>query len=87
VDLSQVFNTRPSQELPKRLDADTLNRLHAALAEAGLNPNDPDGERLAHFRRMYEPYVFALAEHLEMSLPPWIPPTAQKDNWQTTAWE
>ena len=35
---------------------------------------------------MYEPYVFALAHHLNQTLPPWIPDHKSKDNWQTTAW-
>jgi hypothetical protein len=35
---------------------------------------------------MYEPYVYALANHLNQTLPPWIPQTKFKDNWQTTAW-
>ena len=35
---------------------------------------------------MYEPYVYALANHLSQSLPPWIPVKKGKDNWQTTAW-
>jgi hypothetical protein len=87
VDLSQVFNTRPKVDSLQRLDAETLTRLHEALQAAGLDPDDPSGERLAHFRRMYEPYVDALAQYLQMSLPPWIPPASQRDNWQTTAWE
>jgi hypothetical protein len=87
VDLSQVFNTQPKSENSNRLDAEGLNRLHSALRAAGLEPDDPEGQRLAHLRHMYEPYVGALANHLQMTLPPWIPPSAQKDNWQTSAWE
>ncbi len=29
---------------------------------------------------------YALANHLNQSLPPWIPVVKGKDNWQTTAW-
>jgi hypothetical protein len=87
VDLSQVFNTKPKTENLNRLDAEGLNRLHSALRAAGVEPNDPEGQRLAHLRHMYEPYVDALANHLQMTLPPWIPPSSQKDNWQTSAWE
>ena len=43
-------------------------------------------QRLTDLRRMYEPYIFALATYLNQSLPPWIPPKKGKDNWQTTAW-
>jgi len=87
VDLSQVFNTRPNIDHSDRLDPADLPRLQAALRAAGLDTDDVDGQRLAHFRRMYEPYVHALARFLRMSLPPWIPATSRKDNWQTTAWE
>jgi hypothetical protein len=87
VDLCQVFNTHPDLKSSNRLHSTDLIHLHAALRAAGLDPDDPDGQRLAHFRRMYEPYVEALGRHLQMDLPPWIPPSLQKDNWQTTAWE
>jgi hypothetical protein len=87
VDLCQVFNTQPDLENFNRLSVADLQRLHAALQAAGLDPDDLQGQRLAHFRRMYEPYVDALGRYLHMNLPPWIPKSAQKDNWQTTAWE
>ncbi len=87
VDLSQVFNTRPKLHEIKRLNADDLEHLHLALRAAGLEPDDPAGQRLAHFRSMYEPYVDALARYLQMELPPWVVTISRKDNWQTTAWE
>jgi hypothetical protein len=87
VDLSQVYNTAPSAGIENRLDDAGRERLHAALRAAGLEFEDVDGQRLAHFRHMYEPYVHALSLHLQMSLPPWMPTSPQKDNWQATAWE
>jgi len=41
---------------------------------------------LTEFRRLYEPYVCALAARLLISIPPWsrAPHAA---NWQTSAWE
>ena len=87
MDLSQVFNTKPDLQRLNRLDAAGLERLHAALRAAGLGPDDPDGQRLARLRQMYEPYVGALAQYLHMTLPLWIGTASQKDNWQTTAWE
>jgi len=87
VDLSQVFNTKPDFQSERRLDAPGLERLHNALRSTGLEPNDPDGQRLAHYRRIYEPYVDALARYLHMSLPPWVAPSTKKDNWQTSAWD
>jgi hypothetical protein len=87
VDLSQVFNTRPDVGNLSRLDPADIWRLHAALRAAGLEPDDPEGQHLIHLRRMYEPYVHALARFLHMNLPPWMAAPSQKDNWQTTAWE
>jgi ion channel len=87
VDLSQVFDTHPDFNRSDRLHPSDLPRLHAALQAAGLETEDVDGQRLAHFRRMYEPYVHALARFLRMNLPPWIATTSRKDNWQTTAWQ
>jgi len=87
VDLSQVFDTQPNLQRINRLSDTDLHRLHLALRGAGLDPKDPEGQRLMHLRRMYEPYVEALARYLQMDLPSWIPSSLQKDNWQTTAWE
>jgi Ion channel len=87
VDLSQVFNTQPDFQRVERLSDTDLHRLHLALRAAGLDPEDPEGQRLMHLRRMYEPYVETLARYLQMNLPLWIPSSLQKDNWQTTAWE
>jgi hypothetical protein len=87
VDLSQVFKTRPDFKFSSRLSDVDLQRVHASLAAAGLVAEDPDGQRLTHLRRLYEPYVDSLARYLHMSLPRWITTTPQKDNWQTTAWD
>jgi len=87
VDLCQVFNTQPDLKRSDRLRSTDLLHLHAALRAAGLEPDDPEGQRLTHFRRLYEPYVEALGRYLQMDLPPWLPTSVQKDNWQTTAWE
>jgi Ion channel len=87
VDLSQVFNTSPNFDCLNRLDASSLERLHATLRQAGWDVNDPEGERLAHLRQMYEPYVDALAQYLHMTLPPWVAASSHKDNWQTSAWD
>jgi len=58
------------------------------LAQRGtmLRATPEADRRLRELRQMYEPYVFALANHLNQTLPPWIPVKKGKDNWQTTAW-
>ncbi|HLZ13862.1 MAG TPA: potassium channel family protein [Candidatus Acidoferrum sp.] len=89
VDLSQVFGT-PPRELPQdRLPPSDLRRIRDILAQHGLKLNDGEAAdlRLAELRRMYEPYIHALASYLMQPLPPWIPQgKGKKDNWQTTAW-
>ncbi len=88
VDLSQVFSATPRALPHNRLPPEELLRLRTKLAQHGMKLRDtPESERkLNELRAMYEPYVFALANHLSQSLPPWIPVKKGKDNWQTTAW-
>jgi len=88
VDLSQVFKTVPRVLPEDRLPAEDLRRIRETLAQHGWKlRDDPEAEhKLSMMRQMYEPYLFALAEYLNLSLPPWIPGAKGKDNWQTTAW-
>jgi hypothetical protein len=88
VDLSQVFKTSPRGLPHNRLPAEDLKRICDMLAQHGLKMGNLSEmeERLADLRNMYEQYLFALAEYLSLSLPPWIPAARGKDNWQTTAW-
>jgi hypothetical protein len=88
VDLSQVFNTSPKELSADRLPPAELQHIRDVLAQHGLKLHDDAAadQRLADLRRMYEPYIYALANYLSQSLPPWIPPKQGKDNWQTTAW-
>jgi hypothetical protein len=88
VDLSQVFKTAPRALPHNRLSAEDLRRIRDTLAQHGVKLHDgPEADhQLAELRKMYEPYLYALAEYLNQSLPPWIPVKKGKDNWQTTAW-
>jgi len=88
VDLSQVFNTSPKELSADSLPHAELQHIRDVLAQHGLKLHDDAAadQRLADLRRMYEPYIYALANYLSQSLPPWIPPKKSKDNWQTTAW-
>lgn len=88
VDLAQVFSTPPGTS-EDRLPAADLERLRARLAGGGMRLKArPDfAERLTELRRMYEPYVVALARHLALPLPPWIRTVERPDNWQTSAWD
>ena len=88
VDLSQVFGTAPKPLPHDRLPAQDLRHIRDILAQHGLKLHDGEeaDRKLAEFRKMYEPYIFALANYLNQTLPPWIPLKKGKDNWQTTAW-
>jgi hypothetical protein len=88
VDLSQVFKTPPRALPHNRLPTPDLLRIRDVLAQHGVKLFDgPDADRkLTDLRNMYEPYLYALAEYLNLSLPPWLPAKKGKDNWQTTAW-
>jgi Ion channel len=89
VDLSQVFNTPPHMPSQNRLSPTDLLRLREMLADAGISlreGSDAD-QKLAALRAKYEPYVSALAEHLLVALPRWLPETDASDDWQTSVWE
>jgi Ion channel len=87
-DLSQSLGTKPHYHGHDRLPPADLAALRAALREAGvpLREGAEADEKLAKVRRMYEPYVSALADRLLMPLPPWLPAEGSKDAWQITAW-
>ncbi len=89
VDLAQVYGTPPLNPKLARLSPEDFARMRDSLAEVGLHlAHEEDAEkRLADIRRMYEPFVNALSEHLLVSLPPWIPTERTVDDWQTSAWD
>src|ERR1700676_4995094 len=87
-DLSQVFGPGPDSLPHDPLPAEQLRHIRDILAQHGLKLRDGEeaDRRLIELRRMYEPYIYALAAYLNQTLPPWIPQKKGKDNWQTTAW-
>jgi hypothetical protein len=87
-DLCQVFSATPRPPQNERLPKETLEKIRLKLAEHGANLSVlPEAhQKLLELRRLYEPYVNALAIHLDQTIPPWIPDKKSKDNWQTTAW-
>jgi len=88
VDLCQVFSAAPRALPYDRLPVEMLAHIRAKLAEHGtrLHSTPEADQKLLDLRKMYEPYVHALAIHLRLTLPPWAPTKKGKDNWQTTAW-
>jgi len=89
VDLAQVYGTPPVDSKLNRLLPADFARMRDALSEVGLRlRHEEDAEkRLYEMRRTYEPFVNALANHLLLNLPPWIPATKTVDDWQTSAWD
>jgi Ion channel len=89
VDLAQVVNARYNPNTPDRLSGQELNRLRQKLAERGtkLREDAAFEEKLDHLRSQYEPYAVAIALNLSITLPPWIHPERQKDNWQAGPWD
>jgi hypothetical protein len=89
VDLTQIFNVPPHMPEPDRLPPAELAHLRARLAATDfhLRAGPQADQHLIELRHMYEPYLNALANHLLVALPPWMPALDKLDNWQTTAWE
>lgn len=65
----------------ERLGAADLPALRGALeaAKVPLGDGPRAAERLAELRRLYEPPAMALADHLLISLPRWLPEGDEKD--------
>lgn len=88
-DLSYSFHVTPTppslERLPEGDLMELINQLHALGVELGAEP-DVVKERITRTRAFYEPYVNALAERLELPMPPWLAPESPTDNWRTTSW-
>jgi Ion channel len=88
VDLAQVFG-KPPKQVRDRLTHAEYVALRESLRGAGLKFREGEDveQHLTKLRRMYEPYVQALADYLRLSLPEWTKPPERKDNWQTSGWD
>lgn len=87
VDLANMFRLDPRAVETDRLSAAELAVLRKQLGAADLSlPQAPEvEEKLRRLRRMYEPYMNALSEYLEMPLPTWVSAEGARDNWQSMA--
>jgi hypothetical protein len=87
IDLSQIFSLEPCTRMPDRLPHESFQRLHDQLCAEGVRIcRDGDIEvRLRKMRALYEGYAHPLADHLCMTLPPFITDRPRKDNWQNVA--
>jgi len=87
-DLAQVLHVSPPKPVDRLSPAD-YQCVRGLLTTAGirLRESDASEQRLAEVRLTYEPFVCALAERIQVALPPWIPPAETLDDWQTSAWD
>jgi hypothetical protein len=65
---------------------DDRSSLRDGLEAAGLHVHPRMEDRLAPYRRMYEPYAHALSHRLQMPLPPFAGGIAGPDDWETSGW-
>jgi hypothetical protein len=88
VDLAQVLGTSPTTGV-NRLSSAEFAHLQDVLAASGIRLKEGTAteQKLAALRETYEPFVSALANRIQVSLPPWIPPGDSLDDWQTSAWD
>ena len=89
VDLAQVVRARYDADYADRLPAADYEGLRDALAAAGLKfrSDDYGRDKLVKLRSMYEPYVYATARNLMLTLPPWRHSEKVRDNWQAGPWD
>jgi len=88
-DLSLSFRVEPSPPRVDRLPRADIEELLSQLREVGVQPASDVATltaRLERMRGLYEPYVNALSERLELALPQWMAPESSTDNWRTTSW-
>jgi len=84
IEMGRVFQVGAVPLQQDRLPSSGYEQLRLAFADAGLQfADEADAEqKLAAFRNTYEPFLNGLAEYLVLSLPDWLPPPNQSDNWQ-----
>lgn len=89
VDLAQILSTPPKAFCVDRLPPDRMIEVRRLLESTGARLHDGEvaEQKLTELRRLYEPYVNAIAEYLVLPVPGWFPVENAKDNWQTSAWE
>lgn len=88
VDLTQSFGLQPVRSQRRYSRAD-FTRLCEDLSAHGIVLRDDDEawNHLVDLRRMYEPFVEALADYLLVTLPDMQLIADRVDDWQTSAWD
>ena len=88
-DLAYTFNAKPRPPAADRLPPAVLSELCEELMQRDLEIADEEAvrERLDQLRSTYEPYATALAEHLAVTLPAWMPTDDSQRNWEEALWQ
>jgi ion channel len=88
VDLTQSFGLQPVRSQRRYQRAD-FTRLCEDFSSHGIALCDDDDawNKLGDLRRMYEPFVEALADYLLVTLPDMYLIADRVDDWQTSAWD
>ena len=84
VEMARSFRLgAPLGSAEERLDHARFGHLDQELAEAGYSWDNSEAETLlAALRATYEPLLEALAAHLLMRLPGWMPDQDHPDHWE-----
>lgn len=88
-DLAFTFDANPQPPATDRLPSPVLSELCDELAQRDLDLADEDSlrDRLDQLRSTYEPYANALAQHLAVTLPAWMPTDDAQRNWEEALWQ
>jgi hypothetical protein len=83
-DLALTFRAPPPRTPPDRLSGEELAELRARVQGSGLELTAEEGasSRLEELRRSYEPNAVAIARHLALTLPRWLPAEDAIENWR-----
>ncbi len=92
-DLAYVFSARrvkrdPESRARERLSRDDLAELRSQLENSGLHSEADEeacAEHLGELRSSYEPFAIAIARHLALGLPDWLPEQEVREAWRTAA--
>ncbi len=89
VDLCLIFQSLPLPLDASRVTAEDLADLQNSLRQAGATISDNQNlqSAIAELRALYEPFILALAKHLQLAIPRIQPSKPPVDNWQTSPWK
>ena len=89
VDLAYVISQPPLKSLPLRLSSEAKSEMLRRITESGfpVTISDDAHARFLELRKLYEPFVAALAIDMLLHIPEWIQWSPGPDNWQTSAWD